>query len=117
MCPRDGEEHRQTLHRNHLLPISPNLEQAEDDAPVAGVEETRTSAPMSSVDSEPPDSELSWMTTPGTMGDMSQDSLDPPASLRCGTCATWNQLPWRYHNYALLADTSQPRILEAWVGL
>ena len=25
--PRDGEEHSQTLHRNYLLPISPNLEQ------------------------------------------------------------------------------------------
>ena len=27
-CTRDGEGHSWTLHRNYLLPISPNLEQA-----------------------------------------------------------------------------------------
>ena len=38
VCPRDREGHSQTLHRNYLLPISPNLEQGEMDKPVAGVE-------------------------------------------------------------------------------
>ena len=28
VCPRDGEGCSQTLHRNYLLPISPNLEQS-----------------------------------------------------------------------------------------
>ena len=36
VCPRDGEGHSQTLHRNYLLPISPNLEQGEMDKPVVG---------------------------------------------------------------------------------
>ena len=84
---------------------------------MAGVEHMRTSAPKPSVDSEPADSEPSRMTTSDTMGDMSQDSQDHPDPLRCGTCTTWNQLPWRYHNFALLADTSTPGILDAWVGL
>ena len=35
--PTDGEGHSWTLHRNYLLPISPNLEQGEMDQPVAGV--------------------------------------------------------------------------------
>ena len=55
VCPRDGDGCSWTLHRNYLLPISPNLEQAEDDGPVVGVEHTRTSASMPSVDGEPPD--------------------------------------------------------------
>ena len=37
VCPRDGEGHSWTLHRNYLLPISPNLEQGEMDEPVVGV--------------------------------------------------------------------------------
>ena len=41
VSPRDGEGHSHTLHRNYLLPISSNLEQARDDTPVAGVEQTR----------------------------------------------------------------------------
>ena len=28
VCPRDREGNSQTLHRNYLLPISPNLEQS-----------------------------------------------------------------------------------------
>ena len=44
--PRDGEGCSQTLHRNYLLPISSNLEQNEKDAPVAGVENTDTPAPV-----------------------------------------------------------------------
>ena len=51
--PGDWEGHSQALHRSYLLPISPNVEQAGDDAHVAGVEHTSTSAPMPSVDSEP----------------------------------------------------------------
>ena len=35
--PIDGEGHSQTLHRNYLLPISNNLEQAECENPVEGV--------------------------------------------------------------------------------
>ena len=37
VCSRDGEGHSWTLHRNYLLPISPNLEQSEMDKSVAGV--------------------------------------------------------------------------------
>ena len=117
VCPRDGEGCSQTLHRNYLLPISPNLEQTEKDVPMAGVEHTSTSAPAPSVGSEPTDAELSGMATLDTTGNMSQDSLDQPAPLRHGTHTTQNQLPWRYQNFALLADTSPPSIWDVWVGL
>ena len=117
VCPRDGEGCSQTLHRNYLLPISLTLEQAGGDTPVAGVEHMRTSAPMPSVDSEPTDSEPSSMAMLGTTGNTPQSSQDQPAPLRCGTHATWGQAPWRYHNFALLADISPPGILDALVGL
>ena len=115
--PRDGEGCSQTLHRNYLLPISPNLEQAGDDMPVAGIEQMRTSAPMPSIDSEPTEPELSGMAALDMTGNTSQGSQDQPAPLRCGTHATWNQLPWWYHNFALSADISPPSILDAWVRL
>ena len=115
--PRDGEGHSHTLHRNYLLPISPKLEQVKDDAPVAGVEHTRTSASTPLVDSEPPYSEPCRMAMSDTMGDTSQGSLDQPAPLRCSTHATQNQPPWRYCNYVLLVDTSQSGILDVWVVL
>ena len=35
--PRDGEGHSQALHRNYLLPISNNLEQAGDEPPADSV--------------------------------------------------------------------------------
>ena len=54
-CPRDGEGHSQTLHRNYLLPTSPNIEQTKKDTPMAGVEHTITSAPVPSVGYEPAD--------------------------------------------------------------
>ena len=93
VCLRDGEECSQTLHRNYLLPISPNLKQTEKDAPMAGVEHTSTSAPAPSVDSEPADAEPSGTATSDTTGNMSQGGLDQPASLRHSTCTMWNQLP------------------------
>ena len=117
VCPREGEGHSWTLHRNYLLPISSNLEHNEKDAPVAGVEHTKTSTPAPSVDNEPADAEPSRMVTSSTAGNMSQDSPDQPAPLRCGTHTTWNWLPWRYWNFGLLADTSLPSIWDAWVGL
>ena len=117
VCPRDGKGHSWTLHRNYLLPISPNLEWDEKDAPMAGVDHTTTSAPVSSVDSEPADIEPSGMTTSDTTGNTSQGSPDQPAPLRYHTYTTWNQLPWRYQNFAVLADTSLPSIWDAWIGL
>ena len=76
VCPKDGKGHSWTLHRNYLLPISSNLEQAGDDTPVAGVEQTRTSAPAPSVDSEPTDPESSGMATLDMTGNTSQGSQD-----------------------------------------
>ena len=115
VCPRDGEGHSQILHRNYLLPISSNLEHTKKVAPMEGVEHTSTSAPVPSVGNEPADTELSRMATLATTGNTSQGSLDQPAPLRHNTCTTWNQLPWRYCNFALLADTSLPSILDVWL--
>ena len=95
VCPTDGEGCSWILHRNYLLPISPNLEHTKKDASMAGVEHTSTSVPVPSVDSQPADTEPSRMATSDTTGNMSQGSLDQPAPLRCGTCTTQNQLPWR----------------------
>ena len=91
---RDGDGCCQTLYRNYLLSISPNIEQNEKDALMAGVEHTSTSAPAPSVDSEPADTEPSGMATSDTTGNISQGSQDQSAPLRCGTHTTQNQLPW-----------------------
>ena len=71
VCLRDGEGHSWTLHGNSLLPISPNLEQAKKDAPMAGVQHTSTSVPVPSVDNEPADTEPSGMAKSDTMGNIS----------------------------------------------
>ena len=76
-----------------------------------------TSVPMPCVGSEPTDAEPSRMATSGTTGYSSQGSLDQAAPLRCSTHTTQNQLPWRYWNFALVADTSLPGIFDVWVGL
>ena len=46
--PTDGEGHSQTLHRNDLLPINPNLEQAkcEDSVERVGPIDKSTPAPQ-----------------------------------------------------------------------
>ena len=117
VCPWDGEGCSWTLHRKYLLLISPNLEQAREDAHMAGVEHTSMSAPVPSVDSEPADLELSGTAMPDTTCNTSQGSPDQPTPLRHGTCAIWKQLQWRYHKFALLANASLPSILDVWVGL
>ena len=93
VCPRDGEGHSWTLHRNYLLPISSNTDQNEKDTPMAGTEHTSTSAPVPSVDSEPADAEQSGTATSHTTGNMSQGSPDQTAPLRCGTCSTPEPTP------------------------
>ena len=113
----DGEGCSQTLHRNYLLPISSNIEQDVKNAPMAGVESTNTSTPVLPVDDEPADVGLSGMVTSSTASNTPQDSLDQPATLRCGTQTTQNWLLWRYWNFSLLADTSPSSIWNALVGL
>ena len=61
--PRDGEGCSQTLHRNYLLPISPNLEQSEMDKPVAGVGNDTSLTPAPPVTDVPVAAELSGMVT------------------------------------------------------
>ena len=53
VCPRDGEGCIQTLHRNYLLPISPNLEQSKMDKPVAGVGNDTSVTPVPPVSDAP----------------------------------------------------------------
>ena len=57
VCPRDGEGCSQTLYRNYLLPISPNLEQSEMEKPVAGVGNDTSPTPA------PPVSDACWSRT------------------------------------------------------
>ena len=87
-CPRDGEGCSWTLHRNYLLPISSNIDQDEKDAPVAEVENTNTSTPVPSLDSEPADAGPSGTVMSSTAGNTPLGSLDQPALLRHGTQTT-----------------------------
>ena len=50
VCPREGERHSQTLHRNYLLPVSNTLEWAEDESSVIGVEPIDKSTPVPPTD-------------------------------------------------------------------
>ena len=63
VCPRDGGGHSQPLHRNYLLPISPNLEQDKMDKPVAGARDDTSPTPAPSVSDTSVGAELS-----GTVG-------------------------------------------------
>ena len=49
VCPRNGEGHSQTLHRNYLLPINSNLKQGKKDEPVVVVENDTSPPPVPSV--------------------------------------------------------------------
>ena len=80
------------------------------------VEHTRTSAPVPPVDSEPADAEPSGMAMLDTTGNMFQGNLDQPAPLRCSTCTTQNQLPWRYQNICI-AGRYQPHPASGMHGL
>ena len=53
VCPRDGEGCSQTLHRNYLLPISPNLEQSKMDKTVVGVGNDTSPTPAPPVSDAP----------------------------------------------------------------
>ena len=44
-----------------------------------------------------------------------QSSPDQPAPVRCGIWTTRNQLPWRYQNFGLLADTGPTGIWDVQV--
>ena len=117
VCPRDGEGHSQTLERNYLVPVNPNIEQDKIDRPVARVGNTTSPTPAPPVGSAPAEAGSSGMVTPSMAGSIPQGSPDKPAPLRCGTRTTRNQLPWRYWNFGLLADTGLTSIWDAWVGL
>ena len=85
VCPRDGEGCSWTLHRNYLLPLSPNLEQSKMDKPVAGVEKDTSLALVSPVSDAPAGTEPSGTVTSSSAGSTPEDSPDQPAPLQCST--------------------------------
>ena len=99
VCPRDGEGHSQTLHRNNLLPISSNMGQDETDGSEDRVENNTFLTPVPSVSG-------STHTSP-----------DQTAPVRHVIQTTRGQLPMRYRNFGLLTDTRPTSILDAWVDL
>ena len=99
VCPRDGEGHSRTLHRNYLLPISSNMEQDETDGPENRVKNDTTLTPVPSV------------------GSSTQSSPDQPAPVRHGIQTTRGQLPWRYRNFGLLTDARPTGMWDAKVDL
>ena len=76
VCLRDGEGCSQTIHRNYLLPICPNLEQSKMDKPVAGVGNDTLPTPVPSVSNGPVEAELSGMVTPSSTGSTLENSPD-----------------------------------------
>ena len=67
VCPRDGEGHSWTLHRNYLLPINSNMGQGKADESEERVKNNTSLTPVPSTDN------------------ILQDSPDQPAPVRCGT--------------------------------
>ena len=63
VCPRNREGCSWTLHRNYLLPVSPNLEQGEMDKPVAGVGNVTSPTPVPPGSSAPVGAEPSGTVT------------------------------------------------------
>ena len=98
VCPRDGEGCSQTLHRNYLLPINPNLEQGKMDKPVVQVGNDTSLTPEPPVGDAAVEAEPSGMVTSSSAGSTPEGSPDQPALLRCSTQTTRNQLPWRYQD-------------------
>ena len=98
VCPRDREGCSQTLHRNYLLPISPNLEQGKMGKPVVGVGNDTSLTPAPPVGDAPVEAEPSGMVILSSAGSILENSPDQPAPLRHGTQTTRNQLPWRYQD-------------------
>ena len=94
VCPRDGEGHSWTLHRNYLLPISSNMGQDETDGSEDRVKNNTSPTVAPSVSSS------------------TQSSPDQPAPVWCSVRTTRNQIPWRYWSFGLLADTGQTSIWD-----
>ena len=117
VCPRDGEGHSQTLHRNYLLHINSNIVQGKMDKPMVEVGNDISPTPGPSVDNAPAGAGSSGMVTSSMTGSTPQGSPDGPAPLRCSTQTTRNWLPWRYRNFGLLEDTGLTGIWKALVGL
>ena len=76
VCPRDGEGHSGTLHRNYLLPINSNIEHGEMDEPMARVGNNISLTPAPSVDNAPADAGSSGMVTLSMAGSTPQWSPD-----------------------------------------
>ena len=74
--PRDGEGTSHTLHRNYLLPISPNLQQSKIDKPVAGVGNDYSLTPVPPVSDAPVEAELFGMVTLRSAGSTPENSPD-----------------------------------------
>ena len=99
VCPRDGEGHSWTLHRNCLLPINSNVGQDEADGSEERVKNNTSLTLLPSADNS------------------TQNSPDRPAPVRHSTQTTRNQLPKRYQNFGLSAGTGPTGIWDAWVDL
>ena len=99
VCPRDGEGCSWTLHRNYLLPINSNMGQDDTDGSNDGVKNNTS------------------LTRVPSVSGSTQSSPDQPAPVRHGIWTTRGQLPWRYQNFGLLADTGLTGIRHAQVDL
>ena len=95
-APGMGKGTAGPLHRNYLLPVSPNLQQSEMDEPVSGVGNDTSPTPVPPVSDAPVGAEPSGMVTSSSIGSTPGTSPDQPAPLRCSTQTTRNQLPLRY---------------------
>ena len=132
-CPRDGEGCSWTLHRNYLLSLSNNLEQAGDELinqltlvtpadsglPANGPTESQSESQPGFLtkQSDLVNLKLTKSTTSDMMSNNSQAGQDQPASLQQSPCTMRNCLLWRYQNFALQWNTTTFGTFNVWDGL
>ena len=128
--PRNREGCSQTLYRNYLLPISNNLEQAGDEpidqlTPVPSAESglpadrpterlPESQPGLHTKQADPVNLNLTGSTTSDTMTDNPQAGHNQPAPLQQSAHTTMNQIPWRYQNFALQQNTTNPGAFDVW---
>ena len=141
--PTHREVYSQTLHRNYLLPINNNLEQAECDNPVEEVgainepiqapqvdnvlmvDRPTESQPKSISNSVPEQHKLVNLELTGLTGLASSDPMNDmhkvedttPVPLWWSSRKTRNQLPLRYWDFAVWQNHTPPGTKDWWVGL
>ena len=117
--------------RNYLLPISSNLEQTGDEPidqltlepsadgglPANGLTERWLESPpgLLTKQSDPFKLKPTELTTSDLMSNNSQAGQDQPAAFQQSAHIMRNQPPWRYWNFTLQKNTTNPGVFNVWM--